>query len=123
MYVLPYEAVDIRRNYRMMWFTTGVTAAVLAVFNPLLPAILAYDFFLLFKATQIMNQTCNLIVLEETKRHVRLNKLNFLGYYKEMKPKRLSLRDIKYMGLYENNAITHDNYGLLPSISQYLNYV
>jgi hypothetical protein len=121
--VLPYEAVDIRQNYRMMWLTTTVTATALALFNPYAPAVLLYDFYLLFKATQIMNQTCNMIVLDETKRHVHLNKLNFLGYYREQKQRRVSLRDVKYMGLYENTAITHNNYGLLPSISRYFNYV
>lgn len=69
-----------------------------------------------------MNQTCNMIILEETKRHVLLNKLNFLGYQKEISGARVSLRDIKYMGLYENTSITQNNYGLLPSISRYLAY-
>lgn len=70
VYMLPYEAVDIRRNYRMMWFTTSVSALFLGLFNPYAPLVLMYDFYLLVRATQVMNQTCNLIILEETKRHV-----------------------------------------------------
>jgi len=65
-----------------------------------------------------MNQTANTIVLDESKRHVLLNKLNFLGYETAPKTERISLRDIKYMGEFENRSITMDNYGLLPSFSK-----
>ncbi len=118
--MLPYHAIDLRYNYRMMWFTTTVSAVCLGLVSPLLPLLLSYDFFLLLKATQIMNQTANTIVLDESKRHVLLNKLNFLGYETAPKTERISLRDIKYMGEYENRAITMDNYGLLPSFSKFL---
>jgi hypothetical protein len=79
-YMLPYDAVDIRFNYKMMCFTTGVAALGLALVHPVLPLLLTYDLFLLLKALQIMNQTTNLIILDKSKRHVFLNKLNFLGY-------------------------------------------
>lgn len=57
-------------------------------------------------------------MLDESKRHVLLNKLNFLGYETAPKTERLSLREIKYMGEFENRAITMDNYGVLPSFSK-----
>ena len=60
------------------------------------------------------------MVLTETKRHVLLNKLNFLGYETAPSPHRVSLRDIRYMGLYENNFVAMDNYGLLPSFSRFM---
>jgi len=63
-----------------MWFTTGVAAGFLGLIHPALPLLLSYDFYLLFKSTQTMNQTTNMIVLDRTKAHIFLNKLNFLGY-------------------------------------------
>jgi len=103
----------------MMWFTTSVSAFCLSMVSPWLALLLSYDFFLLIRATQIMNQTANTIVLDESKRHVLLNKLNFLGYETAPKTERISLRDIKYMGEFENKAITMDNFGLLPSFSKF----
>jgi hypothetical protein len=48
-----------------------------------------------------------------------LNRLNFLAYEKEPEMKRISLRNIKYMGEFENKFVTMKNFGLLPSISRY----
>lgn len=118
--MLPYHAIDLRYNYRMMWLTTGISAFCLGMVNIYLPLVLSYDFFLLFRATQIMNQTANTIVLDETKRYVYLNKLNFLGYETAPNTQRISLKDIKYMGEFENRAITMDNHGILPSFSKLL---
>ena len=58
-------------------------------------------------------------MLDESKRHVLLNKLNFLGYETEPDTKRISLREIKYMGHFENHSITQNNYGNLPSFSKF----
>lgn len=55
VYMNPYPAVDIRNNYRMMWLTTTIAAGALGMVHPALPLLLSYDFFLLFRATQIMN--------------------------------------------------------------------
>ena len=60
-----------------------------------------------------------MIALDESKRHVLLNKLNFLGYETEPDTKRISLREIKYMGHFENHSITQNNYGILPSFSKF----
>jgi len=51
VYLLPYEVLDIRFNYRMMWFTTGFAAAALGMIHPALPTVLLYDFYLLLRAT------------------------------------------------------------------------
>jgi hypothetical protein len=64
-----------------------------------------------------MNQTTKYIVLEESKRHIIINKLNFLGYETAPKLKRIKLSDIKYMGLFENRTVTQQNFGLLPSFA------
>ena len=57
-------------------------------------------------------------MLDKTKRHVLLSKLNFLGYERKPRPSRISLSNVRYIGDYENTFITMDNYGLLPSIAQ-----
>ena len=80
VYYLPYDAIDIRGNYRMMWATTTIAAVFLGLIHPGLSLLLAYDYYLLLRGTAIMNQTCNMVVLDRTKRHVFLSKLNFLGY-------------------------------------------
>lgn len=53
--MLPYHAIDLRYNYRMMWFTTSVAAAGLAMVNPYLPILLTYDLYLLLSGTKVMN--------------------------------------------------------------------
>ena len=121
VYHLPYEAVEIRGNYRMMWLTTSVAAGLLFAMHPALALLMSYDYYLLLRGTAIMNQTCNMVVLDKTKRHVFLSKLNFLGYERKPVPKRISLKDISYIGEYENTFVTMDNYGLFPSLAQYLN--
>lgn len=120
VYYLPYRAVDIRSNYRMMWATTGVAATFLGLIHPALALLMSYDFYLLLRGTAVMNQTCNMIVLDKSKRHVLLSKLNFLGYERKPKTSRTSLANIRYVGDYENTFITMDNYGLFPSVAQYL---
>ena len=121
VYYLPYRVVDIRDNYRRMWATTTVAAIFLGLMHPALSLLMAYDYYLLLRATAVMNQTCNMIVLDKTKRHVFLAKLNFLGYERKPKTTRINLDKITYVGEYENTFITMDNYGLLPSIARYMN--
>ena len=120
VYYLPYEAVDIRGNYRMMWATTTITAAFLGLMHPAAALLMAYDYYLLLRGTAIMNKTCNMVILDRTKRHVLLSKLNFLGFERKPTPKRVDLANIRYMGEYENTFITFDNYGLLPSVARYM---
>ena len=117
VYYLPYRTIDIRGNYRMMWFTTSVAATFLGLIYPPLALLMSYDYYLLLRGTAVMNQTCNLIVLDKTKRHVLLSKLNFLGYETKPKTRRISLANIRYIGEFENTFITMDNYGLIPSVA------
>ena len=117
VYHLPYDAVDIRGNYRMMWLTTTMAAGFLGAMHPALALLMSYDYYLLLRGTAIMNQTCNIVVLDKTKRHVFLSKLNFLGYERKPVPVRISLANIRYLGEYENTFITMDNYGLFPSVA------
>lgn len=104
-----------------MWATTTIAATFLGLMHPALALLMSYDYYLLIRGTAVMNKTCNVIVLDKTKRHVYLSKLNFLGYERKPKPRRISLANIRYIGDYENNYVTMDNFGLLPSIAQYIN--
>jgi hypothetical protein len=61
-------------------------------------------------------------VLDQGKRHIYLNRLNFLGYMKHFDQRKISLRSIRFMGEYTNKYVTLDNKGLLPSISRLINF-
>lgn len=102
--------------------TTALTTVALAVINPFLPLVMLYDYYLLLGFTKVLNQTTFMIVLEDNKRDVFLNKLNFLGYRTEMTRKRTSLKKFTFMGEYINKYITLDNRGLLPSLSRMMNF-
>ena len=118
IYKTPYTAADIRSNYRSMWFTTVFATGMLAFFHPALPLVLAYDYWLLLGATKVLNRTSTMILLDVTKRHLWLNKLNFLGYYREESRHKVNLNKIKYMGEFENTFITMGHMGLLPSMQR-----
>ena len=60
VYYLPYSAVDIRGNYRMMWVTTTVAATFLGLIHPALALLMSYDYYLLIRGTAVMNKTCNM---------------------------------------------------------------
>ena len=55
VYHLPYDAVDIRGNYRMMWMTTAVAATFLGMIHPALALLMSYDVYLLLRGTAVMN--------------------------------------------------------------------
>ena len=122
IYTLPYDPLTLRQNYRMMLISTGVTGFFFFMVNPMLPLVLTYDVFLLMNAFRVLNQVTEYINLCSSKRHIFLNKLNFLGYLREPKRERISLQDIKYIGEYRNKSLTLTNYGLLPSLARLLNY-
>lgn len=105
----------------MMCISTSATGVFLSLINPYLVGLLLYDFFLLVNAFKVLNQTTEFIFLCSSKRHINLNRLNFLGYLREPKQERISLREITYIGEYENKALTFKNYGLLPSIARLIN--
>ncbi len=90
--------------------------------HPLMPIALAYDYFLLFGFTKVLNQTTFAIMLDESKRGVFINRLNFLGYNTKFEEKRYMMGSIKYLGVYTNKFVTMDNKGLLPSISRLMNF-
>lgn len=61
-------------------------------------------------------------MLDASKRYIYLNKLNFLGFETAPNRRRVSLREIRYMGEYENTAITNNNFGVLPSFAKYFEH-
>jgi hypothetical protein len=42
-----------------------------------------------------------------------------LGYHTAISTKRIKLKDVKYMGVFENSTVTKENFGLLPSIAKF----
>jgi hypothetical protein len=60
--------------------------------------------------------------LDNSKRHIFMNRFNFLGYHTEFTKTRVSLIKVRFMGEYVNKYVTLDNRGLLPSMSRIMNY-
>ncbi|CDW83117.1 UNKNOWN [Stylonychia lemnae] len=122
LYKNPYEPKDLRFHFLVSVGTTLLTTVFLGLINPLLPLVLTYDYFLLANYAKVLNQTTFVMALDASKRHVYLNRLNFLGYHTEMKETRIPLINIRFMGEYTNKYVTLDNRGLLPSFSRIMNY-
>ena len=117
-----YEPKELRFHFAVSVATTAIATVGLALMNPFLPILLAYDYYLLLGFTKVLNQTTFVLVLDESKRHIYLNRLNFLGYQKHFEEKRISLRGVRFLGEYRNEYVTLDNKGLLPSISRLMNF-
>jgi hypothetical protein len=121
-FINTYEPKDLRFHFATSIGITALATGALAMVNPFLPLLLAYDYYLLLGFTKVLNQTTFVLVLDQSKRHIYLNRLNFLGYMKKFEEKRISLRSLKFMGEYRNEFVTLDNKGLLPSISRLMNF-
>lgn len=106
----------------MMVITTSLTGLGLFIVHPLLPLLLTYDVYLLLDSLRVLNQTCENLFLDGTKRHIFMNRLNFLGYYREATNMRINLRNVTYVGEYENESLNMKHYGLLPSLAKLLKY-
>lgn len=111
----------LRFNYLVSFFTTALATGALAMVHPAMPILLAYDYYLLFGFTKVLNQTTFAILLDESKRGVFINRLNFLGYHTKFEEKRYLMSTVKFIGVYTNEYVTLNNKGLLPSISRLMN--
>ena len=63
-----------------------------------------------------------MMMLDNTKRHIFVNKLNFLGFSREFSEDRKSLKSIRFVGIYENKFMNMDVPGLLPSFGWFLRW-
>ena len=100
-----------------------IATAALAMVNPYLSLLMAYDYFLLLGYAKVLNQTTFVLALDQNKREIYINRLNFLGYHTKFEDqKKYILRSVKYIGEYVNEFVTFDNNGLLPSISRMMNF-
>ncbi len=100
-----------------------IATAALALVNPYLSLLMAYDYFLLLGYAKVLNQTTFVLALDQNKREIYINRLNFLGYHTKFEEhKKYRLRPVKYVGEYVNEYVTIDNKGLLPSISRMMNF-
>jgi hypothetical protein len=120
-FINTYDPKHLRFHFALSLGITSIASVALALVHPFLPLLLAYDYYLLLGFTKVLNQTTFVLVLDQGKRHVYLNRLNSLGYMKKFEEKKISLRSIKYIGEYRNEYVTLDHKGLLPSISRLMN--
>jgi hypothetical protein len=121
-FINTYDPKNLRFHFGISLGTTLLATAALALVHPLMPALLLFDYYHLFGYAKVLNQTTFLLVLDQGKRHIYLNRLNFLGYMTKFEERRISLRDIRFMGEYTNKYVTLDNKGLLPSMSRLMNF-
>lgn len=116
-----YEPKTLRFHYGVSIATTLVATAGLFMVHPALTLLMLYDYYLLLGFTKVLNQTTFAMILDSGKRHIYLNRLNFLGFQTHFKEDKVSLRTVRYIGEYVNEFVALDNKGLLPSISRLMN--
>lgn len=98
-----------------------IATAALALINPYLTVLMAYDYYLLLGYSRVLNQTTFVMALDQNKRQIYLNRLNFLGYHTRFEDsKKYSLRQVRYIGEYVNEFVTMESKGLLPSIGRFM---
>jgi len=118
-----YEPGELRFNYLLSTFSTVILAGSLAVIHPFLALLTTYDFFLLTKYSLILNSTVYHMSLRENKRQVTIGTLNFLGFLIKFdladRRERINLKDIKYIGTFENTFLNLEITGLPPSFSRF----
>lgn len=120
-FVNTYDPKSLRFHYGVSIMTTLFATAGLFMVHPVLPVLMLYDYYLLMGFTKVLNQTTFAMILDSGKKHIYLNRLNFLGFETDFKDSKVSLRTVRYMGEYTNEFVTLDNKGLLPSISRLMN--
>jgi hypothetical protein len=111
----------LRFNYLLSILSTAVMAGSLALIHPLLSSVALYDAYLLVRYSFILNSTVYYMSLRDTKRHVTIGTLNFLGYFAEFswdKRERIPLKNIRYVGKYENEFLNLEITGIPPSLSR-----
>lgn len=118
-----YEPAELRFNFLLSTFSTVVLAGSLAVIHPALALLSIYDFFLLTKYSLILNSTVYFLTLRENKKQLTIGTLNFLGFLVKYSlaenRERVNLKDIKYVGRYENTFLNLEITGLPPSFSRF----
>lgn len=114
-----YEPQELRFNFLLSIFSTSVLGAALFAINPLLTLLTTYDAYLLTRYAFILNSTVFYLALHESKKHLTIGTLNFLGYVTHVdhrdKFERIALKEVKYTGQYENTFLNLEVTGLPPS--------
>jgi len=120
VYQNSYDLSQVRSNFFASTFSTVFSTMILGAINPMLMPLMIYDYYLLAAfSTMICRQSVHQMVLHESKYHVQLNRVNFLGFETE-NSSRVKIRDIKYMGEVTNTYMSFENSGLPPSINKLL---
>lgn len=84
VYNNSYDFKSVRFGFYASTLSTVLATAALGLVHPMLCGLMLYDFYLL-AAFQVafLNRTINSIILERDKRRIVVNKMNFLGYFRE----------------------------------------
>ena len=118
IYSNSYDLSAVRLNLFASTFTTTLTTGALFMIHPYLAFLTAYDWFLLGAFSQrIVCKTEHSMVLDTNKYHVILNKVNHFGFETE-KQVPVMIRGIKYTGVVQNNFMSFDYTGMLPSLNK-----
>ena len=117
VYANTFNLSRVRGALSVGLFNTTLATVGLSFIHPLLPAIMLYDYYQLFKYSLLLNGTVIRIKISKTKQKIFIERLNFLGYWKKPKNKWSFIRNCKYIGKIENKSVNPNEIGLLPSIS------
>lgn len=63
-FINTYEPKDLRFHFAVSIGTTAVATMALAMINPWLSLLMAYDYYLLLGFTKVLNQTTFVLVLD-----------------------------------------------------------
>ena len=118
IYSNSYDLSLVRLNLFASTFTTALTTGALFMIHPYLAFLTAYDWYLLGAFSQrIASKTVHSMVLHNNKYHVILNKMNHFAF-ETQKSVPVMIRGIKYTGIIQNNLLSFDYTGMLPSLNK-----
>lgn len=71
----------------------------------------------------LMNSTVEFMILQDNKSKVHINKFNFMGFLTKFGPGRqFPIKELRYIGEYQNNFIRASDYGFFPSFFKLKRY-
>lgn len=120
LFVNPYRVGTLRIGLLSAVATTAVLTGFLAILHPVFALATVYDWFLLGRAMMQLNQTVQVLMLDANKTEIIVNKLNFLGLFRQARYDAKSLREIRYLGIRENNTILFGELGFPPTLLRLL---
>ncbi|CAI2367367.1 unnamed protein product [Moneuplotes crassus] len=117
VYANQFNLTRVRAALSVGCFNTALATVCLGMVHPLLPVILAYDYYQIIKYCFLLNSTVLRMRISKTKQKIFLERLNFLGYWKKPKNHWSWIRDCKFVGKTEYKGLNPNSIGLLPSLN------